>query len=165
MKKLIALAPVLAVLLSGCGLFHRDHGGRHHGGGFPPGNPPVVTDGVEVKGNEIRLQREFIYIQFDPTGKPVTVEWNLDPKDGYSFTARGIVIEGRLLDKIVGGDQPAVALDPRQQEIGGCKATNEARTTFACTVKPTRTGIYKYSIQVSKGKDVITLDPPIFIWK
>ena len=125
----------------------------------------LITDGVSVSGGSIKLDKEFIFVAFDPSGRPVTIEWKLDPKEGYRFTPRGIVIEGRLLDQVVRGKVPAVALDAGQSEIGDCKPADEARTVFKCTVKPVRTGVYKYSIQVSNGKNEISLDPPIFIWK
>jgi hypothetical protein len=161
MKKPLLLIALLALSLSGCGVFHHD---RDHGG-YPPRNKEVISDGVSVSGGSIKLEKEFVFVAFDPSGKPVTVEWKLDPKEGYRFTQRGIVIEGRLLDQVVRGKVPAVALDTGQQEIGACKPADEARTVFSCVVKPVRTGVYKYSIQLTDGKNEISLDPPIFIWK
>jgi hypothetical protein len=159
MKKLITLAPVLAITLTGCGLFHRD---KHHGG--YPRNAETVTDAVSVSGDTIKLAQEVILIQSSPDAKPVTIVWQLNPADGFRFTQRGIVIEGRLLDQVVRTERPAVVLDPGQQEIGGCKPVDEKAQAFSCVVKPTRSGVYKYTIQLVKGEKVISRDPPIVLW-
>jgi hypothetical protein len=158
MKKLIALAPVLAVVLSGCGLFHRDH----HGG--YPRNSDTVTDATSVSGGTIKLAQEVILIQSAPNAPPVTIVWQLNPADGYRFTQDGIVIEGQLLDQVLRGDRTVVVLDPGQKEIGGCKPVTEAALAYSCVVRPTRSGVYKYTIRVTDGKKVISRDPPIVLW-
>jgi hypothetical protein len=160
MKKLVPLALLLALSLSGCGLFHRDH---HHGGGYPR-NGSTVSDAVSVSGDTIKLAQEVILIRAVPDAPPVTVTWTIDPSTGFRFTQRGIVIEGRLLDKVLRGEQPSVVLDPGQQEIGGCKLADDKGASFSCVVKPTRQGVYKYTIQLTDGKRVISRDPPIVLW-
>ena len=53
----------------------------------------------------------------------------------------------------------------RSAASGGRIATGSAKVkSFSCVVKPTRSGVYKFSIQVVKGETVISRDPPIVLW-
>ena len=157
MNKLIPLAAVLLLLLGGCA-------GKYHRAAPCACNSDTVTDAVSVSGDQIKLAEEVILVRATPDGSPVTIVWKLNPADGYRFTKQGIVIEGRLLDQVVRGEPPAVALDPRQQEIGNCIQADDAGYVFSCSAKPTRIGVYKYTIRLIKGDNVISRDPPIVLW-
>jgi hypothetical protein len=143
------LAALVALSVAACGS-RPPHGPGPYGSGNPTA-PKVVID---ASGN-IQLDQEILI--FPPNVKgPVT--WSLPASGVYRFAPNGIVIEGRLLDQMIRGKPPSVALDPDQKEIVDCKGSQDG-LQFTCNNLHPMPGVYKYTIRVRSGERVIERDP------
>ncbi len=153
MNKKLLVAALFVALQAGCA--HRDYGQHPPApyGSCPcpnPANPQVTVDGKTLKlDQEISL--------FAP-GVRGSVTWSLPAKSGLSFPSNGIVIEGRLLDQVIRGKVVSVALDPEQKEIVDCRPSSDG-LQFSCFNNHTFAGVYKYTIRVRSGDQVIERDP------
>jgi hypothetical protein len=146
------LAALAAGILAGC---------TGIPGRYPPGvdpqRPRVTTD-----GQTIGVDQELL--SFAANGVAVRIAWQLPREGAWRFVpGRGIVVEGRLTDRVLREPQTSVVLDPAQTEIVDC-AADEARLRYTCTNRRTRFGVYKYTIRLTDGKREITRDPLIANW-
>lgn len=157
MNKLTFTLALAALLLGGCAQFHDRHhrgDGRFYGGcPCPDPTQPMVT----VKDGAIVLDQEVLVFPRNVSG-PLT--WTLPSNSTVRFAENGIVIEGRLLDRVLRSDVPSVVLDPKQSEIVDCRRGSEG-LSFTCLNRHTAPGVYKYTIRVIEGQREISRDPPI----
>lgn len=149
MNKLTLAAAVMALILAGCA--HQRHG--VYGKGTDPAKPKVM-----IEGDMIKLDQELLVFRPDERG---LITWSLPESGPYRFPENGIVIEGRLLDQVIRGKPPSVALDPDQKEIVDCVLV-KGGLQFTCNNKHTMTGLYKYTIRVTRGSTVLVRDPNAF---
>jgi len=156
MNKLTLTSILAALLLVGCA--HRADHGRHsppYGGACPcpnPSNPQVTVD-----GNTIKLDQEILV--FAP-GVRGSVTWSLPANSALRFPENGIVIEGRLIDRVIRGQPVSVALDADQKEIVDCRPSKDG-LQFSCFNSHPFPGVYKYTIRVRSGDKLVERDPPI----
>jgi hypothetical protein len=110
-------------------------------------NPPVT-----VSGNTIQVP-EILY--FLPDEKNIQVMWHLPEGQGLMFPENGIQIDGALTDKILRDDRGnvAVVLDRNQTEIQCDK--QRGGTTFTCTNRNSKPGIYKYTVRVLRNGELL----------
>ncbi len=147
MNKLTLVAAAATLILAGCA--QQRHG--VYGKGTDPAKPVVTID-----GDMIKLDQEVLI--FRP-GERGTVTWSLPENGPFRFPENGIVIEGRLLDQVIRGNPPSVALDPSQKEIVDC-ALVKGGLQFTCNNRHTMPGNYKYTIRVRNGDRLLVRDPP-----
>lgn len=149
MNKLTLTTFLAALMLAGCAT---DPTGIY-GKGTDPAKPKVT-----IEGNMIKLDQELLLFRSNERG-PIT--WSL-PADGpYRFPENGIVIEGRVLDQLIRGNPPSVALDPDQKEIVNCRPSKDG-LQFTCDNRHTMPGLYKYTIRVRSGTATLVRDPGAF---
>ena len=159
MRKAHVIGAICAVLLGGC---------AHMRGGIPPleeRSRPQVTVGKDG----IVVSPAVLY--FLPGEKDVQVVWQLPRDSRYRFPTEpknakeaGIVIEGRLVDRVVRGPDgtaTSVALEPQKDEIVKCEVRNLG-LEFACLNRHTVPGVYKYTIRLvdPQGRTPLVKDPP-----
>ena len=149
MNKLTLTTILVASLVAGCA--HDGHG--LYGRGIDPAKPKIT-----VEGDMIKLDQELLIFRPNERG---LITWSLPENGPYRFPENGIVIEGRLLDQVVRGKPPSVALDPDQKEIVDC-AVVKGGLQFTCNNKHTTTGLFKYTIRVTRGSAVLVRDPNAF---
>jgi len=122
---------------------------------------------VTVRDGRIVVSPEILY--FFPEERDVAIVWQLPRDSKYRFPTDqsvskepGIVIEGRLADRVLRGAAGAdsVALE-RQDEIVDCKVGGDG-LEFTCLNRHRRPGVYKYTIRVvvPGSRDVLVRDPP-----
>lgn len=157
MKKSHFIAVICVLLLGGCACFK----------GLPTleeRSHPQVT----LRDGRIVVSPEILF--YFPDERNVLIVWQLPKDSKYRFTTQdsifkvdGIVIEGRMTDRVVRGPAApnSVGLE-KQDEIAGCAVRNEG-LEFTCLNKHTRSGVYKYTIRVVSpdSKEPLVRDPPI----
>lgn len=157
MRKLTLAAVMATLLVAGCA--HRDYKRAAAPPQSPPPNavyPSPLNPLVTVDRGAIRLDRELLVFQPGERGEVI---WSLPLTLKFRFPVDGIVIEGRVLDQVIRGNPPSVALDPNQKEIVNCKPLNDG-LQFRCDNLHTFPGVYKYTIKVNEGERVFIIDPP-----
>ena len=145
MNKLTLTTFLAAMLLVGCA--HYDHGRNPTPpyGSCPCPNPAIPQ--VNVDGNDIKLDQEILVFAPGVRG-PIT--WSLPASSPFRFVDKdAIFIEGRLLDQVIRGKTPSVALQADQKEIVGCQASDD-RLRVTCFNNHTFPGVYKYTIRVKE---------------
>jgi hypothetical protein len=142
MKRSRLIAVIGVLLLSSCAHFRE----------IPPleeRSRPQVT----VRDGRIAVSPEILY--YLPGERDVQIVWQLPRDSKYRFPTKpanareqGIVIEGRLADRVLRGSDGAdsVVLE-KQDEIVRCEVRNDG-LEFACLNRHTRPGVYKYTIRV-----------------
>lgn len=122
---------------------------------------------VTVRDGRIVVSPDLLY--FFPEERDVAVVWQLPRDSKYRFPIDqtivkepGIVIEGRLTDRVVRGaaGPDSVALE-RQDEIVKCEVRSGG-LEFTCLNRHTRPGVYKYTIRlvVPGSRESLVRDPP-----
>lgn len=158
MKKCNVVAAICALLFSGC---------AHNIKGVPTfeeRSRPQVT----VRDGRIVVSPEILY--YFPDERDVQVVWQLPRDSKYRFPVDqsiskepGIVIEGRLADRVLRGAAApdSVALE-KQDEIVECVVRNEG-LEFTCLNRHRQPGVYKYTIRLvePKSRDRLVRDPPL----
>lgn len=138
-RRPLLAAGLAALLLAGCTI--NLHRGRCEPCEYSPGKGDPANPTVQVVDGEIAIDQEVLRFGKDQVN--VTITWRL-PK-GYTFPQNGIVFERRAAD-----------------EITGCRRL-ENPAEFSCLNKHTRTGKYKYGVNVNEGdKPLKPLDP--YVW-
>lgn len=141
MKRILVVAALAALALSGCAQFYLTLG-------IPTNETPVVRVGDQqisaVDPEPLRFARGQ---------RDVTITWQFGLGSGNRFAANGITIDG----EITKGDRPVP-----QTEIVNCRP-NDDRTRFTCENRNTRPGRYKYTVRVvtADGKTLPAFDPTI----
>ncbi len=149
MNKLTLTAVVAATILAGCA--HERNG--LYGKGIDPAKPKIT-----IEGGSIKIDQDLLVFRPNERGM---ITWSLPENGPYRFPENGIVIEGRLLDQVIRGRPPSVALDPDQKEIVDC-AVVKGGLQFTCNNKHTTSGFFKYTIRVTNGSTVLVRDPNAF---
>jgi hypothetical protein len=155
LKTYIGLAVLLASLLGGCATI-RDY------------ERASATPQVTVAGGRISVSPDPLL--FGKEQQNVLIVWQLPKGTNLRFPEGGIVIEGEITSKVLGGSTdrgaqnnaaPSIVINRDQTEIVDCKARNEG-LEFTCLNRHTRPGLYKYSIRVLEdGKPLEPLDPSV----
>jgi hypothetical protein len=148
MNKKLLIAVLFGVLMTGC---------AHHRHGYDGKGPNPSLPQVTVVGDDIKVDQEILV--FRP-GMGGLITWTLPANSPYRFAENGIVIEGRLVDRVIRGEQVSVVLDTRPGDIGECKRAKEG-LEFTCVNKHTMPGVYKYTIRLIGGAKPLQRDPPI----
>jgi len=149
-KLTVSILALSALLLAGCG--HHRHGHPGKGLGMNPTQPQVsIVDG------KIKLDQEILLFL---RREKVTVTWSLPASGPYRFAENGIVIEGQIIDKVLREKETSVVLDTRQKEIVDCRRAQDG-LQFTCVNNHTAPGVFKYTIRVTNGQQVIERDPPV----
>lgn len=155
-KKLLALMAASALALGGCSLFEKSGG---PGPKFSPTAVDVIFD------NGLPTVKGGILIYGGRRGEAVTITWTLP--QGYRFDReRGIDLIGEVIDEEIRTGTTTIGLrvdrERGRAEID-CKFVGDRQ--YQCLNKRSRTGIYKYAINVvdAAGK-AISNDPPIINW-
>ena len=141
MKRSRVIAAIAVLLLSSCAHLRE----------VPPledRSRPQVT----VRDGRIVVSPEILY--YLPSERDIQIVWQLPRDSKYRFPTRpanareqGIVVEGRLADRVLrGSDGDSVALE-KQDEIVRCEVRNDG-LEFSCLNRHTRPGVYKYTIRV-----------------
>ena len=123
---------------------------------------------VTVSDGRILVSPEILF--YFPDERDFSIVWQLPKDSKYRFStadsifkAEGIVVEGRMTDRVVraAGMPNSVGLE-RQDDIAGCAASKD-RLEYTCRNKHTRPGVYKYTIRVvgPESKEPLEKDPPI----
>lgn len=157
MKKWHFIAAACVLMLAGCESFK-----------WVPTLEERSRPQVTVKDGRILVSPEILF--YFPDERDVLIVWQLPKDSKYRFPTtdsifkvEGIVIEGRLTDRVLRGAAAAdsVGLE-RQDDIVGCAARNGG-LEFTCLNRHARSGVYKYTIRVvdpeSKEKKPIERDP------
>ena len=157
MKRCRVIAAICVLFLGGCAHLWR----------LPPleeRSRPQIT----VRGDRIVSPEILFYL---PDERDVQIVWQLPRDSKFRFPIRvsnpreqGIVIEGRVVDRILRGADGvnSVALE-KQDEIVNCEVRNEG-FEFKCLNRHSRPGIYKYTIRLTDGRNVLVLDPVVANW-
>lgn len=150
MKKLALVLTLISLFLAGC---------ANEFGALGPGWNPTKPKISLVNG--VITPDQMLLVFPRKVSGPVT--WTLDdPK--FEFADKGIEIEGRLLDKVIRGDQASVALETKQAEVVDCAKSKDGQQ-FTCNNKHTVPGIYKYTIRIRERANPnakpIELDPSL----
>jgi len=148
MKKWPLIAIACAVLLSGCTSIK-----------FVPSLGERSRPQVAVKDGRIAVSPEIL--TYFPDEREVLIVWQLPQDSRYQFPKDGIVIEGKLSDRLVPG--PGVALE-RQDDIVNCQARSDFE--FTCLNRHRVPGVYKYTIRVieTASKKSLQRAPPMVNW-
>ena len=140
-RRLLITTALADALLGGCTIHY-----HHHHAPPPPasGSGDPKAPRVIVSNGTITVDQDVLRFAKDQTN--VTITWRLDGKGGkLTFPENGVVFE-RAADG----------------EIVDCKRSQD-NTVFSCVNKHSRTGVYRYGINVNEdGKPLKPLDP--FVW-
>ncbi len=109
MKKWPLITIACAVLLSGCTSIK-----------FVPSLEERSRPQVTITNGRIAVDPEIL--TYFPDEREVLIVWQLPRDKRYQFPKDGIVIEGKLGDRLVAG--PGVALE-RQDDIVNCQALSD----------------------------------------
>lgn len=145
MKRLLLVASLCVLGLSGCAQFNRIFN-------IASDETPVV---LIVNGEVEEVAPDPL--RFNKAQGRVVIYWQAP--SGYRFAAKnGIFIDGEL----IGG--PRGKLEPTQNEIVECGAANAERTEFSCVNRNSRRGIFKYTVNMESndGKPLKPFDPSIY---
>lgn len=156
MKKWSLLVAVCVMALAGCASYR----------GVPPleeRSRPQVT----VRDGRIVVSPEILF--YFPEERDVSIVWQLTRDSKYRFPTDqtivkepGVVIEGRLADRVLRGAGPdSVALE-KQDEIVNCVVRKDG-LEFTCLNRHRQRGVYKYTIRlvVPGSRDSLVRDPPL----
>lgn len=160
MKTSRVVAAICVLLLGGCAHFWKIPSLEER-------SRPQVTIGKDG----IVVSPAVLY--FFPDEKDVQVVWQLPRDSRYRFPTEpknakeaGIVIEGRLVDRVLRGPDgtaTSVALEPQRDEIVKCEVRS-AGLEFACLNRHTVPGVYKYTIRLIDPQNTraapLVRDPP-----
>lgn len=134
----LTVAIALSTLIGACSLFSSR----------ATPDKPLVT----ISNGKIAVEPEPLV--FKVGGGAVDIVWRTDGKTLFA-AENGIVIDGEVAVK----DGPII--NPRQDEIVNCRASQD-RTTYTCTNKRSRKGLFKYTVRlVQDGKPLPPHDPGI----
>lgn len=123
---------------------------------------------ITVRDGRIVSPEILFYL---PDERDVQIVWQLPRDSKFRFPIRasnpreqGIVIEGRVVDRVLrGADGVNSVVLEKQDEIINCEVRNEG-LEFTCLNRHSRPGIYKYTIRLTDGRNVLVLDPVVANW-
>lgn len=156
MKKSHVIAAICVLLFGGCASIKGVPT-------FEERSRPQVT----VRDGRIVVSPETLF--YFPDERDVQVVWQLPRDSKYRFPTKpnnskeeGIVIEGRLADRVLRGaaGSDSVVLE-KQDEIVKCEVRNGG-LEFTCLNRHRVPGVYKYTIRVvdPEGRSPLVRDPP-----
>jgi hypothetical protein len=115
------------------------------------------TPQVGLVDGRIVVPLSLVYSAGQPNGK---ITWQLALGSKATFAENGIVIEGRVTDELIrGNNRDAIGLDPKQTEITNCSRSKDG-LEFSCVNRHSQPGVYKYTIRlVDETRKSYVFDP------
>jgi len=138
-RRLLITTALATALLGGCTIHYHQHNAWQPPTSPGTGDPKAPR--VIVSNGTITVDQDVLRFAKDQTN--VTITWRLEGKGGrLTFPENGVVFE-RAADG----------------EIVDCKRSQD-NTVFSCVNRHSRTGVYRYGINVNEdGKPLKPLDP------